>query len=261
MKKILLPLLTLISLVATSCSSEPPMATLTPKGEGISGDLSSYYTITTDNLLISFNEYDELTNGKWRVKFLIDVEKNSELPFTLDSTTPFGRQESGKNNRVGFGCTIYNKSGEVMLEFTPNKSKDALHMNGVESVIEIQVNESSLLGWDAELTSEEVESLAEFEVTTLFQGTQGIKKGAVKSTQNSVKWDKILDKYEKMVTQYIKLLKKAQKGDMAAMSEYAEYLEEATDLQEQLDEAQGYLTTSQVNRLVKIAATMTEASL
>ncbi len=85
------------------------------------------------------------------------------------------------------------------------------------------------------------------------------KSGATKSSKNSSssnpRWDKALDNYEKAVDQYARLYKKAMAGDMSAMSEYAEFLESATKLQNELSNA-GDLSPAQASRLAKIASKM-----
>ena len=69
-------------------------------------------------------------------------------------------------------------------------------------------------------------------------------------------WDKLLNEYEKLVDGYIKFYKKAQSGDMSAMSEYMEMLEKSQRIYEQLEDADD-LSEAQVTRMAKIAAKMT----
>ncbi|MBN1253285.1 MAG: hypothetical protein JXA16_14190 [Bacteroidales bacterium] len=81
----------------------------------------------------------------------------------------------------------------------------------------------------------------------------------VKTTSNSSNWDKVLDSYENYINQYIRLLKKANEGDMSAMTEYVSMMEKATDLAEKLDNADDDLTTSQMNRFIKLQTKLANA--
>jgi len=72
------------------------------------------------------------------------------------------------------------------------------------------------------------------------------------TSSGSDNWDKVLDEYEKYIDQYIALLKKAQNGDISAMSDYAEMLEKAESYSEKLSQAEGSMSASQMSRYVKL---------
>lgn len=74
-------------------------------------------------------------------------------------------------------------------------------------------------------------------------------------------WDSVLDEYEKLIDKYISLYKKAQNGDISAMSDYVGVLESAEKLQTKLEKAESELTTAQMSRLTKIVTKMTNAVL
>lgn len=71
-------------------------------------------------------------------------------------------------------------------------------------------------------------------------------------------WDELLDSYEEYVNEYAELLKKAQDGDMDALSEYPTYLKKAQELGEKFANAKGNMTTEQWARYTKILADMTK---
>lgn len=75
----------------------------------------------------------------------------------------------------------------------------------------------------------------------------------------SSNWDDLINSYEKYVDRYIVYLKKAQNGDMSAMSEYTKLLEEANNYFAKLEKAKGDLTPSQLNRLNQINIKKLEA--
>jgi hypothetical protein len=62
------------------------------------------------------------------------------------------------------------------------------------------------------------------------------------------------------VDKYIKLLKKANEGDMSAMTEYVKMLEKAEELSEKLENAEEDLTPAQAQRFLKIQTKLLEAA-
>lgn len=80
------------------------------------------------------------------------------------------------------------------------------------------------------------------------------------SSSGDEDWDAILDSYEEYVNNYISLLKKAKNGDMDALSEYPTVMENAQELSEKLQNAQGSMSSSQLSRYTKITTNMTEAA-
>ena len=81
------------------------------------------------------------------------------------------------------------------------------------------------------------------------------------STGTSNDWDAVLDEYEEYIDDYIKFYKKAQTGDMSAMTEYASMLEKAESLSKKLEKAQDDLTASQAARFLKLQQKLTNAVL
>jgi len=72
------------------------------------------------------------------------------------------------------------------------------------------------------------------------------------SSAGSEDWDEILDEYERYVNQYVKVLKKAENGDVTAMTEMAEMMEQCNELSEKIETAEGELSTAQAARFSKI---------
>lgn len=65
-------------------------------------------------------------------------------------------------------------------------------------------------------------------------------------------WDELLDSYEEFVDEYISLMKKAQDGDMDAISEYTTYMQKAQELGKKFSKAQGNMSTEQWARYTQI---------
>jgi hypothetical protein len=81
------------------------------------------------------------------------------------------------------------------------------------------------------------------------------------STGNSGNWDKVLSDYDKFADQYIKLFKKAQAGDMSALSEYSSVLKKAESLAKQLENAGSDLTSAQLAKFTKTQTKMANAAM
>ena len=72
--------------------------------------------------------------------------------------------------------------------------------------------------------------------------------------------DEFLDNYEDYVNSYIKIAKKAQKGDATAIQELPALLESANELQSNLEEEMDNFTTTQASRFSKIQAKLMQAA-
>jgi hypothetical protein len=80
------------------------------------------------------------------------------------------------------------------------------------------------------------------------------------SNTGSENWDNILNSYEKYITQYISLMKKANAGDMSAMTEYASMMEKATEFADKLENASDDLSTAQMERFTKLQLKLANAA-
>ncbi len=80
------------------------------------------------------------------------------------------------------------------------------------------------------------------------------------SKSSSKNWDKVLADYESYTDKYIQLLKKANSGDMSAMTEYVSMLEKAQALQESLEDADDEMTPAQLQKFMKIQQKLLNAA-
>lgn len=80
------------------------------------------------------------------------------------------------------------------------------------------------------------------------------------SSSGSVDYDEYLDQYDQFVTKYISMLKKAKHGDATAAAEYADLLQQAQDMGEKLENAQGELSAEQIARYQKILTRLSKAA-
>lgn len=73
-------------------------------------------------------------------------------------------------------------------------------------------------------------------------------------------WDSLLDTYEQYVDKYISCVKKAANGDATALVEYPSLLEKAQELSNKLQDAQGNMSSSQLDRYMQITNKMAQAA-
>jgi hypothetical protein len=72
-------------------------------------------------------------------------------------------------------------------------------------------------------------------------------------------WDAVLKSYEDYIDKCIKLVKKAGSGDVSAITEYADILEKAEDLQNKLENASKDLSAAQASKLLKLQTKLANA--
>jgi len=72
-------------------------------------------------------------------------------------------------------------------------------------------------------------------------------------------WDEILNRYERLVDDYIRLYKKSLSGNMAAITEMASVLSDYESLENEIEKARGTMTTAQANRFANIQRRMLNA--
>ncbi|WP_052180796.1 DUF6591 domain-containing protein [Alistipes sp. ZOR0009] len=103
--------------------------------------------------------------------------------------------------------------------------------------------------------SKETKESADTATTTSLTGTE-----TTAETASSENWDDVLNSYEEYIDQYIKLMKKANAGDMSAVSEYPAMMDKANELGEKLQNASTTLTTEQMSRFTELQTKLTNAA-
>ncbi|WP_304707543.1 DUF6591 domain-containing protein [uncultured Rikenella sp.] len=92
-----------------------------------------------------------------------------------------------------------------------------------------------------------------------YDGSNTTNHTSTSTSSGSNNWDKVLDEYEKYIDQYIELYRKAQSGDISALSAYAEMLEKAESYSEKLSRAEGSMSASQMSRYIKLTGKLSSA--
>ena len=159
-----------------------------------------------------------------------------------------------------FYVQVYDKEGKTIKM----KNGDPLYMEPAnpEIVRELSLSKagkSCTVKFEYPLLGETgiLEQIESFDFNIDLLPTTGNAEEEYSETGDSEDWDAILDSYESYIDQYIALYRKAMAGDMAAMTEYASFLEKATELSEKLSNAQGEMNSAQINRFVKLQGKLT----
>ncbi len=127
-----------------------------------------------------------------------------------------------------------------------------------DTEIMIPVEENPIENISEDTTSEENE-IVDDELDEDDEDDVEFDDSETDSTKDSEDWDALLDSYEQYVDKYISYIKKAAKGDVTALSEYPNLMENAQELGEKLQKAEGSMSSSQLSRYTRITNKMTQA--
>ena len=229
-------LVVLITTICISCGSKITEVTVKNKSTDINGYLNGYLEVVDGSYKISMVENNLILNVKLKVVKQLEDSELCEISAELldESDMPL----SGLGT---FLASYMNFSDDI------DKINDALK----EGTGEITVKLIYSVGEDNSKESEALKIASE--KAKSFSINSKIKDDVTISENNGNKnWEKILTDYESYTNQCIKLLKKANSGDVSAMTEYLEVLQKAQDIQESFLEAEDDITTAQMERFIKI---------
>ncbi len=250
-----------MAITAASCS-EDSIPTIKPEQAKIKGVLGSCYQVVD-------KEYSIENNGMFNV-LSVEIQRISDnLPFTPQLAGGYG--DDDKSYNVGFGIEMLDKKGSVIStkQATGTGFSGPYSSDDVIAIINLLKDETGIIRWSVD--DESLKKLHTFRITSalkensLFgsseQTTNDRADDAAGDNNSSKEWDSVLDEYEKLADKYISLYKKAQNGDISAMTDYVGVLESAEKLQTKLEKAKSDLTTAQASRLTKIISKMANAAL
>lgn len=237
-------LVVLITTICISCGSKITEVTVKNKSTDINGYLNGYLEVVDGSYKISMVENNLILNVKLKVVKQLEESELYEISAELldESDMPL----SGLGT---FLASYMNFSDDI------DKINDALK----EGTGEITVKLIYSVGEDNSKESEALKIASE--KAKSFSINSKIKDDVTISENNGNKnWEKILTDYESYTNQCIKLLKKANSGDVSAMTEYLEVLQKAQDIQESFLEAEDDITTAQMERFIKIQKKLIDAT-
>lgn len=237
-------LVVLITTICISCGSKITEVTVKNKSTDINGYLNGYLEVVDGSYKISMVENNLILNVKLKVVKQLEESELYEISAELldESDMPL----SGLGT---FLASYMNFSDDI------DKINDALK----EGTGEIMVKLIYSVGEDNSKESEALKIASD--KAKSFSINSKIKDDVTISENNGDKnWEKILTDYESYTNQCIKLLKKANSGDVSAMTEYLEVLQKAQDIQESFLEAEDDITTAQMERFIKIQKKLIDAT-
>ncbi len=233
----------LLVLFMNSCGTDiPKEKVLKVSNVSISGNAKEYIKVVDGEYKMK-----NVNNSKIIISLRIELQKkvsinNPQIPSITLSTID------------EFGVVVGNSYGFSLLSLGDySKIKDLLKGKVGESVI-ISF-ESILAGEDTR--KQIMEQAVSFEITNA-NITADKETYSSTTSSNDNNWDEVLDSYEQYVNDYIELYKKAMNGDSSAITEYANMLKNAEDLQKSLQTAKSNssLSSSQLKRMSKIQSKM-----
>lgn len=277
MKKIFSAMFALVAVVLLSAcggkkdNSDKSEYILKPVETEVGGDMDGCFKVVD-------KEY-KVTEGIFSV-ITIEVERlDKELPFKLNGRElwSFSMMGAGSNVQVGFGIEFLDKDGNVVEKTDPAEGGMGGPYDADECVtlaklkpgkkatirFSVRGNLDEIVGFrlssaykENGYSSSDSSMSDEEDADDDDESSSSLSS----SSSSSEDWDAVLDSYEKYVNKYIALAKNAVKGDASALSEYPSLMEEAQELGEKLQNAQGELSASQVSRYTRITNKMATAA-
>lgn len=188
-------------------------------------------------------------------KLLVEVKRTSnQFDFSVDDAQVCG-VSSGKKITYCISADVLDKANVPIAtnleKYGYDSFEKCLSLNAGETIwFEFS------LGYNTAL-KENPEKAKTVKLNSSLVGNGGASLS--EKTTNNTDWDKVLKSYESYINQYIKLLKKAKKGDVSAITEYSKMMEKASDLSDKLANAGDDLTSSQIAKFVKLQTKLTNA--
>lgn len=223
----------------------------------ITGDLSKYLEIVGNEFEIK--EFEGRAYPGIKVTF---KRTDAEFPYDVNMVYHTSVFVEDEKTQISLGAEFYDENGAPMHIISPINPG---YFDG-SPIDLIKLSPGSLGTYTFFIHNEdnEVENISDiktFKITSIIDGKD---RNLIKSISNVSKvnneWDAALDEFEQYANNYLKLLKKANSGDMNALTEYATMLENAEKLESKLNDAKGELTPNQIKRLNKIAQKIMNAA-
>ena len=266
-------LLAMLALLMFSCGEKAK--TLRPVASKIDGDLTGCfevvvrdYKIFENKVNVEFVRVNEGLLGSQIVAEFLDDNDNVVAVFTVGANQ--NEMRFLQANKVGESSTISFVIGggnPTKVRFSSSLPDEETEEIDEETWVDEDFFDQSAdtIDWEeGEEDTEEEETETDEGLLDIIENAVDIIEDAsqLQSTQshNSKDWDKVLDDYESYVDHYISLLKKANNGDLSAMTEYVKIMEKAEELEKDLNDAENEMSNAQMKRYMKITKKMTDAA-
>lgn len=262
----LLGIAVMATTLMTSCggsskSDTPESVTVKAKQSKLKGDLKNYFEVVDKDYKIKVDKESYSTDGMITVEI---KRTDTDFDFETDNINPFGTNGS-EDYHVGFGIEIFDESGPVIIKnATGGGMSGPYSSDDVTGLINLGKGETGYIRWSVD--GSKLKGLTTFQISSALQKEEhesyssGGSNSSSSSSSSNEDWDEVLDSYESYIDQYIKLLKKANNGDMSAMTEYASMMGKATDLSNKMSNAGSELSTTQMSRFMKMQTKLASAA-
>lgn len=278
MKRVILNLLAICAIALGICSCSSSIKSqdkeITVNSVNIDGDSAEYvsvpngsYTIVgkvvDDNAKVSMTikikleKKVSLSNLKFKYSDGFEVELLDDAGSSITTTLDMNDGEQNKLKRFLLAGNVGDEQ-EFTFENTTISNDDyktifekagGFELNYVD--FEYDEGDSSAIETDESASDDGIDEEATEESTDEETET---------SDNGSTDYDEVLDAYEKYYSQYISMLKKASKGDMNAIQEASELMQQANELSEKMSNAKGEMSVAQWARFQKIQMKLLKAA-
>lgn len=257
-------LMVVLTVCLTSCGSKNRSGSkesfdVTVDNTTIGGKLSQYFSLEDKTY-----KYQKVEEGQWGYDD-VTVELKCIQPLPENLRAYIGVEVLDENGTViSAGKADYNSFNdyEVLRQATPGQVVTVKIINR-ESLGEntpAKIRLSSIVEEEEEPSGSSSSSESSDDSSVSSDDSSDEDESISSSSTSSKDWDSMLDSYEEYVDKYIVLAKKAAKGDMSAMAEYAGLMQKAQELSDKINGAQGDMSASQWARYLKITTKMTKAA-
>lgn len=258
-----------------SCGSKKTQISMKPETTTISGDLSECFEVVDQECIVKLDKKGNVEPfATWSVKLR---RTDKPFPFADDiDVSAYGTWGSSVEAHGGFGIEVVDENGTTVQKSAATGSgfSGPYSHEDVEDLFKLKPGETGTIRWSVEDNALNAKEL-KFTISSAFELCEKSGDSSdnysddddddddddnMTSSKSSTNWDAVLNEYESYVNQYIALMKKAQNGDMSAMSDYAKMLEKAERLSDKLDNAEDEMTSAQLSRYLKITNKMANAA-
>jgi len=252
-----------IVLTLSSCASKLEEVNVKPLSVEISGEIGKYIQIV-DNTYKIFKSSGKTMGGGYNYSISVNFINITPTDQEFDDLREMSLRVIDTN-----GMPIEIQEFEFDYFSESRKLENLLKTEGANDFLTFK-------GYAKKGTSiqkkglPKPENIKGFTITSLAKVSKPRPSTSVPSTSSanisspskssSKNWDKVLSDYEAYTDKYIKLLKKANAGDMSALTEYVEMLEKAQEFQESLEKASDDMSTAQMQRFMKIQTKLMNAA-
>ena len=264
----------MITFFLISCGDGSKELVVKNNSNEFTGELNDYLEVVDGNYSISDAGYDLVMTAKFKVLKPIEdgiafssirAEVLDESGMPLPGANTFVIAKDGwtttETDNVKIDNALTEGEGEVTVQFKYDTYSTGGGSLGEKEFMKIAGKKgNSFRIISSDLMEEAPEQEAYVSETTSSASDDDSESESSTTSSGDSSWDELLVSYEKYIDQYITFLKKANAGDVSAMSQYPSMMAKAADLQEKIMNASDDLSIAQMNKFNKLQAKMINAA-